>query len=181
MRSLTDSLSGDRLSRCNRCALARSTSARNGWLRGCGHLNSCRRGRLARRKIGTTLVHEPDYVSQRRIVAQLAVLIARDVVDLADGGEHFRLLDGVNAEIGFEIQIQVQHVSGIAGLLDCQVQNAFFHRIASARLAQRSPQVRCSRVCWSSSPPSLPRRVAPSTTASGRRSFTKRITWASVG
>ena len=33
---------------------------------------------------------------QRRIVAQLAVLFARDVVDLADGREHFRLLDGVD-------------------------------------------------------------------------------------
>src|SRR5208337_495915 len=113
-----------RLSWRSRCGCAHL--CRSGWRSGSSHRNRCRRRRLARRKIGTTLVHEPDYVSKGGIVAQLAVFIAWDAVDLADGGEHLRLLDRVNAEVRFEVQIQVQHVSGIASLLDRQVQNAFF-------------------------------------------------------
>ena len=81
-------------------------------------------------KIGTLLIHEPDHVRQSRVVAQLAVLVARNVVDLADGGEHLRLFDGVNPEVGFEIEIQIQHVFRIAGLLHHQGQNAFLHGIA---------------------------------------------------
>ena len=84
------------------------------------------------RQVRPLLVHEPDDMRQRRIVAQLAVLVARDVVDLADGGEHLRLLDGVDAEVGFEIEVEIQHVLRIAGLLDHKRQNAFLHRIASA-------------------------------------------------
>ena len=69
------------------------------------------------------LVHEPDHVRQGGEVAQLAVLIARNVVDLADRREHFRLFDGVDTEVGFEIQFQVQHVFGIASLLRHNRQN----------------------------------------------------------
>ena len=57
-------------------------------------------------------VDEPDDVRQRREIAQFQILVTRNVVRLADGGEHFRLLDGVDAEIGFEIQVQIQHVVG---------------------------------------------------------------------
>ena len=85
-------------------------------------------------QVGPLLVHEADDVRQCRIVAQLAVFIARDVVDLADGGEHFCLLDGVDAEIGFEIEIEIEHVVGIAGLLDHQRQDALLHRIGRRRL-----------------------------------------------
>ena len=63
------------------------------------------------------------------IVAQLAILVARDVVDFADGGKHLCLLDGVDAEIGFEIEIQIQHIFGIAGLLYRQSQDALFDRV----------------------------------------------------
>ena len=75
---------------------------------------------------------------QGGIVAQLAVLVARDVVDLADGREDFRLLDGVDAEIGFQIQIEIEHVLGIAGLLDHQGQDALLHRIAVGTALRRS-------------------------------------------
>ena len=95
----------------------------------------CGRGNAG--QIGPLLVHEPDDVRQRGIVAQLPVLVARDVVDLADGGEHLRLLHGVNAEIGFEIEVQVQHVLRIAGLFDHQSKNAFFHRVAGAAFSGR--------------------------------------------
>ena len=83
-------------------------------------------------QVGALLKNEPDDVRQRRIVAQLAVLIARNVVDLADGREHFGLLDRVDAEVGLEIEIQIQHVFRIAGLLYHQRENAFLDHRAIA-------------------------------------------------
>ena len=87
-------------------------------------------------KIGPLLVHKPDHVRQGRVIAQFAVLVARDVVDLADGREHLRLLDGVHAKVCFQIEIHVQHVFRIAGLLHHQLEDAFLHRIACANLAR---------------------------------------------
>ena len=63
------------------------------------------------------LVHEPDHVRQGWIIAQFAVFITRDAVDLANRREQFRLFYGVDTEVGLEIEIQVQHVFRIAGLL----------------------------------------------------------------
>ena len=122
---------------------------------------------------------------QRRVIAQLAVLVARNVVDLADGGEHFRLLDGVHAEVGFQIKIDIQHVFGIAGLLHHQVEDAFLHRIASAVVAgvttgdeesvgSRRESVRLQAVSAVFGAGVVPAR-------SGRFSYTNRITCASVG
>jgi hypothetical protein len=70
-------------------------------------------------------------VRQGLVVAELAVLIARDVVDFADGGEHLCLLDGIDAEVGFQVEIDIQHVLRVAGLLDHQGENALLHRLAS--------------------------------------------------
>ncbi len=95
----------------------------------------CHCGRLLRQcwsgQVGPLLVHKADHVRQRGIVAQLAVLVARNVVDLANSGEHLRLLDGVDAEVGFEVEIEVEHVLRIAGLLDHQRQDAVLHRLVS--------------------------------------------------
>ena len=99
-------------------------------------------GVVAACQVRPLLVHEPDHVRQRRVVAQLAVLVARDVVDLADGGEHLRLLDGVDAEVGFEVEVQIQHVFRIAGLLRHQGQNAFFDRLAFGDRLNRCDAVR---------------------------------------
>ena len=98
-----------------------------------GRFNRDRRWRDARGEIGTTLIHEPNHVSQRGIVAQFAAVITRNAVDLADGGEHLCLLDGIDAKVGFEIEIQIQHVPGIASLFDREVHNALFHRVADTR------------------------------------------------
>ena len=68
---------------------------------------------------------------QGRIVAELAVFIARNAVDLANRREQFRLLDGVDSEVGLEIEVQVQHVLRITGLFDYQSQEAFLHIIDS--------------------------------------------------
>ncbi len=70
---------------------------------------------------------------QRREIAQLKVLIALDVVNPADGRHQLRLLNRINPEVRFQIQLQVQHVFGIAGLLDHQCQDGFLHRIVHDR------------------------------------------------
>ena len=75
-------------------------------------------------QVGPAVVDELDHARQGREIAQLQVRVARDVVGLADGGEHLGLLDGVDAEIGFQVEIEIQHVLGIAGLLRDQVEHA---------------------------------------------------------
>ena len=68
---------------------------------------------------------------QGRIIAELATFIARNAVDLANRGEQFRLLHGVDAEVGLEIEVQVQHVLRIASLLHYQGEETFLHVIDS--------------------------------------------------
>ena len=80
-------------------------------------------------------------MSQRGVIAQLAILIARNVVCGSDCGKHLRLLHGVDAEIRFEVQIEIQHVFGIASLLHYQSEDAILHGIA--RYALR----RCRNGC----------------------------------
>ncbi len=67
---------------------------------------------------------------ERGIVTELAVLIAGNAIDFTDRGEHFGLLDGVDAEVGFEIKIQIEHVLRVSGFLDHQREDAFLHGIA---------------------------------------------------
>ena len=55
--------------------------------------------------------------------------IAWNVVERADGGKHLRLFDGIDAEVGFQVQIEVQHVLGIAGLLHNEREYALLHRV----------------------------------------------------
>ena len=132
------------------------------------------------------LIHELDHVRQRRIVAQLAVLVARNVVDLADGREHLRLLDGVDAEVGFEIEVQIQHVFRIAGLLHHQLQDAFLHGLAgvsvwrsgNAVLVQPAGRCRQSSTAGSFGDG---RATESRSARSGRFSYTKRMTCARVG
>ena len=85
----------------------------------------------SRCQIRPPIVDEPDHVGQRREVAQLQVVVARNAVGLADRGKHLRLLYGIDAQIGFEIQIEVEHIHRIAGFLGDQREDALFHRIGS--------------------------------------------------
>jgi hypothetical protein len=63
-----------------------------------------------------------DDVCEGGEVAQLHVFIAWDVVGSADGGEHLRLLDGIDSEVGFEIEVKVEHVDWVACFFgdDCE-------------------------------------------------------------
>ena len=59
---------------------------------------------------------EADDVAQGGVVAQVEGVVAGDAVALADGGEHLGLFDGVDAEVGFEVEVGVEHVGRVAGL-----------------------------------------------------------------
>ena len=66
-------------------------------------------------------------------VTQLAVHIAWDVVDLADRREHLRLFHRVDAKVGFQVEIQVEHLFRVARLFGHDVQ----HRIGDFVDARR--------------------------------------------
>ena len=76
-------------------------------------------GRRRRRALGPrqALLHEADGVGEGRIVAQLERLVARDAPGLADGREGLGLLHGVDAEVGLEVEVEVEHVGRVARLL----------------------------------------------------------------
>ena len=62
-------------------------------------------------------MHELHDVAQGRVVAQLERVVALDRVCLADRGEHLGLLDGVDPEVGLEVEVGVEQVGRVAGLL----------------------------------------------------------------
>jgi hypothetical protein len=84
----------------------------------CSRLHGFRRGCSSTCQVWPLLEYEADDMGQSGIIAQLDVLVARDAVGPADGGEQLGLLDGVDAEIGFQIQFQVQHFFRVTSLLD---------------------------------------------------------------
>ena len=76
-----------------------------------------RPARRRRGRGGGSLVDEPDDVVEGRVVAQLQAVVAGDPVGLADRREHLGLLDGVDPEVGLEVEVQVEQVGRVAGLL----------------------------------------------------------------
>ena len=80
--------------------------------------------------IRAVLVHEADYVSNGGVVAQFDLIVTGDAVGFTDRRKYFRLLDRVDTQVGFEIQIQIEHVDGIAGFLGDQRQDPLLHRFA---------------------------------------------------
>ena len=69
------------------------------------------------RRLGQTgLAADPaGDVAQGGEVAQLHRLVALDLVVLADGGEDFGLLDGVDTEVSLEVEVGVEQVGRVAG------------------------------------------------------------------
>ena len=70
---------------------------------------------------------------QRREIAQLQIVFARNVIRGTDGRKHFRLLHRVDPEIRFQIQIEIEHIRRIAGLLGNDLHHLFLHRISRLR------------------------------------------------
>ena len=113
----------------------------------------------------------------------LRFVIARNVVGLANAGEHLRLLDRVDAEIRFEIQIQIQHVRRIAGLFRQPRPETILHRIAARTVIVAGTGIAAGAEFAAGAVASGAAGVGAGASApmSGRRSCTNRITWASVG
>ena len=60
-----------------------------------------------------------------RIVFKLDAFLTRNLILFAHNGEEFRLFDRINAQVGFHVQVQIQHIFGIAGLFGHNRQNIF--------------------------------------------------------
>ena len=92
-------------------------------------------GSAPRRQIGPAVVDELDDVRERREVAQLELVVARDVVGLPHRREGLGLLHGVDAEVGLEVEVELEHVGGIAGLLGDDGEHTRFDRVGPPRPA----------------------------------------------
>ena len=73
--------------------------------------------------MGGALADEADDVVEGGVVAELELVVAFDAVGFADGGEEFGLFDGVDAEVGFEVEIEIEHLGWVAGLFGDQRQD----------------------------------------------------------
>jgi hypothetical protein len=123
----------------------------------------CNRGRwrLSRRlEVGSAVIDEVDHVAQGRIVAQFQVLDALDAERLADGGEGFRLLDGINPQVSLKIEVEFEHLRRVAGLLRHDRQHLRSDRVCRNRCC-------CCRV---QALPQQPLRAGPPVQTSARRS-----------
>ena len=80
--------------------------------------------------VGAAVADEADDVGEGGVVAESEGFVAFDAVGLADGGEHFGLLDGVDAEVGFEVEVEVQQVRGVAGLFGHHGEHRCLHVVA---------------------------------------------------
>jgi len=130
-RGVGRSRSGSRVRRCRR------------WL--CvNRLRNCRDSR--RPQVRTAVIDKLDRMRQRREIPQFQIVLARDVIRCANRSEHFRLLNRIDAKIRFKIQIEIQHIRGIAGLLGNDFHNLGLHRIHGANCGNR-----CGNRCGSRS------------------------------
>ena len=82
-------------------------------------------------------VDEADHVPQRGEVAQLELRVALDAVRLAHGRERLGLLDGVDPEIRLEVEVQVEHLGRIPGLLRDDREHLLRHVVARGLLDRR--------------------------------------------
>ena len=98
---------------------------------GWGQSRSAQSGRRSRSPLA--LLHVANHVAEGRIIAQLQVVLARNAEGLAHHREHFGLLDRVDAQIGFQIEIWIQHVARVASLLGDDTQNLLKDRFSSTR------------------------------------------------
>ena len=62
------------------------------------------------------LPHPGGDMAECRKLEQLQILVALESVMPTHGGEDFRLLDGIYAEVGFHVEVKFQHVLWVAGL-----------------------------------------------------------------
>ncbi len=58
------------------------------------------------------------------VVLELQPLFLREAVVFAQFAEQFGLLDGIDAEVGLEVEVRLEHVLGVAGLLGEEVEQS---------------------------------------------------------
>ncbi len=93
----------------------------------------CRSGRGGRSgQVGSLVPHETDDGLQRGVVAELGRVVAGNVIRLTNAGEDLGLLDGVDAEVGLQIEVERQHVRRVARLFGDQCQHALLHWVFPA-------------------------------------------------
>ena len=96
-------------------------------------------------------VDEADDVVEGGVVAEFELVVAGDVVRVADGGEQFGLLHRVDAEVGFEVEIEVEHLGRVAGLCGDELEDLRRHRIDHRCGSDRRcwhGHWGCDRRCW---------------------------------
>ena len=87
-------------------------------------------GRLAyNRQVRPHRAHEAHHRRQRRVIAQVDPLLQRNRKGLANGRKRLRLLDRIDPQVGFHIQVEVQHILRVACLVRHHDQHFFHHRI----------------------------------------------------
>ena len=65
-----------------------------------------------------------------REFSQLELIVAGNVVRLSHRGKGLGLLDGVDPEVGLEIELQIEHVGRVSGLLGDDGEDLFGHGVA---------------------------------------------------
>ena len=73
--------------------------------------------------------HEAHHRRQRRVVAQVDPFQHRNGEGLANGRKRLRLLDRVDPQVGFHIEVEVQHILRVARLFRHHDQHFFHHRV----------------------------------------------------
>ena len=97
-----------------------------------------------------------------RVVAQLERVVALDPVGLADRGEDLGLLDGVDPEVGLEVELHVEQVGRIAGLLGDDRQHPLLDLVAAGGLglgARPEPAAAAAGPARAPAPPRRPGRA----------------------
>ena len=122
---------------------------------------------------------EGDHVAQGGVVAQGQAVVAFDVVGGSDGGEGLGLLHGVDAEVGFEVEVEVEQVGGVAGLFGHDRQHLLLHPVPDRRVGAASTPSPVGAVGGASATGAA--AVGAVAVKPGARSWTKAMTWRRVG
>ena len=76
-------------------------------------------------------------MSQGGIIAQLEVFSAWDIEGFAQGQEGLGLFDGIDAQVGFQIQVRLEHVHRVAGFFRDNLQDLVIDIRFACRRGQR--------------------------------------------
>ncbi len=94
------------------------------------HRRRCRgRGSWRGGQVGPVFADKPNHAAERGVVAQLEVFDPLDIERRAHGREGLGLLDRIDAQVGLKVEVELEHVGGVAGLLGHDRQHLRHHRV----------------------------------------------------